>query len=412
MAGWTTVAPGGRAKQVLRFAPRDVLTPDEVAALGRVSNTALNELLDAREAGRPATVEVAPEPAAAPWYSAEADEAPAPAWSYGESGPEDEVVAEAPVPVEVPAPAAAPNPGGGPRYKDRRARSQAYSQEFVAGSTDLWRFAARLDRMVQDQPDLDRQSAFMRLTGWSEADVAGWLDRLPRSAGGPGELPKVTELDEVGRGAYELRGYPFAQGDGTEPYDTGEAYSNHSGKGWAIFVMDDEGRIYAGSHKVGRFHHSSFLAGADVAAAGELKVADGEVRQVTNKSGHYHPGAAESLQFFHELARRGVDLDRVRYTHLAPSSTKAGELDVDLTTARAFVDRLAPPPAAATDTSAHAYGQPAAATDTSAYAYGQPAATPQLPPMYGQRDLEGTSAPDRRGYTVPPRLRTRRYDER
>ncbi len=36
-----------------------------------------------------------------------------------------------------------------------------------------------------------------------------------------------------------------------------------------------------------RFHHSSFLAGAPVKAAGEWLVVDGQVMAITDKTGHY-----------------------------------------------------------------------------------------------------------------------------
>lgn len=81
-------------------------------------------------------------------------------------------------------------------------------------------------------------------------------------------------------------------------FDTAAAGSVQGGMGRAIFVMDESGNIYASlNHEVGQFHHSSFLAGGDVAAAGELEVVNGVVRFVNNQSGHYHP-APESLEQF------------------------------------------------------------------------------------------------------------------
>ena len=42
-------------------------------------------------------------------------------------------------------------------------------------------------------------------------------------------------------------------------------------------------------NKNGEFHHSSFLSGEKVAAAGDIIIKDGVIKQVTNNSGHYTP---------------------------------------------------------------------------------------------------------------------------
>ena len=90
--------------------------------------------------------------------------------------------------------------------------------------------------------------------------------------------------------------------------DTSNMTSKFSGKGFAIYVMSPSGEMYADQHKVGLFHHSSFLAGGDVAAAGEINVVGGKVRRITNKTGHYKAGAEEVWQLLHQFRRRGMDL--------------------------------------------------------------------------------------------------------
>ncbi|CAM1361986.1 hypothetical protein [Tenacibaculum xiamenense] len=58
----------------------------------------------------------------------------------------------------------------------------------------------------------------------------------------------------------------------------------------AIFVMDRDGTIYLSDFYVPRhFHHSSFLAGAPVSAAGEIKVVNGVIKEIDLSSGHYEP---------------------------------------------------------------------------------------------------------------------------
>jgi hypothetical protein len=135
------------------------------------------------------------------------------------------------------------------------------------------------------------------------------------------DKPLVTALKtEAERAVCELHGGgAVTQGDSNEPYDTSALFSKFKGKGWAIYVMDAQGRLFAAQHKVGLFHHSSFLAGGVVAGAGEIKVAGGKVEGITNKSGHYTPTTAEMLQVFAELSNRGVDLGTVGYFHIGPS---------------------------------------------------------------------------------------------
>ncbi|CAL2107904.1 conserved hypothetical protein [Tenacibaculum sp. 190524A02b] len=58
----------------------------------------------------------------------------------------------------------------------------------------------------------------------------------------------------------------------------------------AIFVMDKDGTIYLSNFYQARyFHHSSFLAGASVSAAGEIKVVNGIIKEINLSSGHYEP---------------------------------------------------------------------------------------------------------------------------
>lgn len=58
----------------------------------------------------------------------------------------------------------------------------------------------------------------------------------------------------------------------------------------AIFVMSEEGKIYLSkNYGYGKFHHSSFLSGGPVSAAGEMYIEKGIIKEVTNDSGHYMP---------------------------------------------------------------------------------------------------------------------------
>lgn len=95
--------------------------------------------------------------------------------------------------------------------------------------------------------------------------------------------------------------------DDGRPFDTGRYESPRDGEPSAIFVMDPLGGLYAGpARNSGGFYHSSFLAGDNVAFAGEIIVRGGVIRRITNKSGHYRTPEALFGQLRRVLAAQGV----------------------------------------------------------------------------------------------------------
>ena len=95
--------------------------------------------------------------------------------------------------------------------------------------------------------------------------------------------------------------------------DTTNMESAHGGDNIGIFVMGLDGKIYIGSHEIGIFHHSSFLAGNPVSAAGEIIIKDGIITLITAKSGHYRPTPWDKAieQVFQELTLRGVNTQNI-----------------------------------------------------------------------------------------------------
>ncbi len=109
----------------------------------------------------------------------------------------------------------------------------------------------------------------------------------------------------------ELAQHRLVSHDGKLYDTTGKLFdtSESALKGHAIYVMDDQGNLYASNyHEVGQFHHSSFLGGKPVAGAGHITVKDGEVVMMDNKSGHYTPGKEFADRVKNELIRQGVQL--------------------------------------------------------------------------------------------------------
>lgn len=116
-----------------------------------------------------------------------------------------------------------------------------------------------------------------------------------------GNKTKVKYLDTAeARKEFQLNiGGSITQGG--EAFDTSKMYSKFMGDGFGIYVMGKDGTFYSTSHKIGLFHHSSFLGGGDIAGAGEMKVVGGTLQFITNKSGHYWPGDQELAQTLNEL---------------------------------------------------------------------------------------------------------------
>jgi hypothetical protein len=113
----------------------------------------------------------------------------------------------------------------------------------------------------------------------------------------------------------------------TKPLDTKNMVTHFSGPGFAIYVMSEEGNLHVGSHSVGYRHHSTLLAGSNVAAAGEVQVEKGKLVWISNKSGHYAPSAPHFLQVLHQLQKKGVDLAVVKVKYLAAPPTPAQNFD-------------------------------------------------------------------------------------
>ena len=102
---------------------------------------------------------------------------------------------------------------------------------------------------------------------------------------------------------------------GGKPFDTSKMVTHFSGPNHAIYVMSKEGNFHVSSHAVGHRHHSSLLGGQPVACAGEMKVQEGRLMFLSNKSGHYHPDKRHFFQTLAELRARDVPMTFAIKTH-------------------------------------------------------------------------------------------------
>jgi len=129
----------------------------------------------------------------------------------------------------------------------------------------------------------------------------------------PGDV--VEYLDANARQAYKLhvKGGKLYDSAGNL-FDTSVVKApNRASGGSAIFVMDENGDFYASKTQiVGKFHHSSLLAGAPVAAAGTIEVINGQIRGLSDRSGHYRPANEFTRQAVDSLQRQGVDTSALK----------------------------------------------------------------------------------------------------
>ncbi len=190
------------------------------------------------------------------------------------------------------------------KYTELKARHDHYEGEEVDASHNP---------MIADGRKGVEQ---LRKGGMNDEDIKGHIKRMIPSYTNEdiqtyffdNATPKVAYLDGDERSRYELSVSGGKLKQNGNNFDTGNMFSSGAGAGYSIFVMSPGGQLYANEHKPGLFHHSSFLAGLPTAAAGELQVNKGSLKMVTNKSGHYHPGAPQMYQAMQEFSSRGLSL--------------------------------------------------------------------------------------------------------
>lgn len=142
------------------------------------------------------------------------------------------------------------------------------------------------------------------------------------------ELNATQYQDEAGREQFRVYidgdtlKQPNDEGDlvpfSTENYDT-----NFSGKGWSIFVISTDGKLYANNHRnIEGWFHSAFMGGKPILAAGEQYIRNGKLYGMTPKSGHYQPQATDMINGLNKLSELGLDLSP---TQIMAYALKNGE---------------------------------------------------------------------------------------
>jgi hypothetical protein len=145
-------------------------------------------------------------------------------------------------------------------------------------------------------------------------------------------LRGVKYLDQTSRKDYRVRIAPGVAQYRGKPFSTVQMRTVFSGAGFGIWVMSPKGKMYAGSHVLGEFHHSSFLSGTSVRCGGEIRANNGKFEFLSAKSGHYMPSLEHLAWSIEILLKQGMDLTNTRVA--VWSKTDRG---VRLPTAREFL---------------------------------------------------------------------------
>ena len=122
----------------------------------------------------------------------------------------------------------------------------------------------------------------------------------------------------------ELEGYKLSIINGKIYDANGKPFDTSVSQTWdrqnkAIFVVNEKGEMFASTYqKAGEFHHSSLGQGKPVAMAGEMEVVNGNLKSISNRSGHYKPKPEYLDQTVSHLERRSINFNSVKIDDLEP----------------------------------------------------------------------------------------------
>ena len=207
------------------------------------------------------------------------------------------------------------------KYFLLKERSDDYMNENSDSSQHLFKLFKKTEIEFRNRPteEVDKD---LKGIGWNDKDIADFHADAKTSV----EYLKTEES----RTDYEIQGgSTLTQGNPAIAFDTSQMAASPFGKGHGIYVMSPSGQIYAHSHKVAKFHHSSFLEGLPTAAAGTMKVTQGKLDAISCKTGHYLAGKEQLYQVLMELKERGVSLSGVEAFNHAAKKYDGEEADAE-----------------------------------------------------------------------------------
>ncbi|OWZ22368.1 Calmodulin-binding protein [Phytophthora megakarya] len=153
----------------------------------------------------------------------------------------------------------------------------------------------------------------------AESSFFHWLDHghgkhleLPECTQQELRTTRVEYCDTAQRKEYEIQFVPDGEQVRVQYATSGRMVHTDECSKW-IFVLDVSGRLFLGRKRKGRFHHSSFVSGAPIIAAGKIIIKNGVIIAIEPHSGHYKPALENLLALCSMLATHGVDINDVAF---------------------------------------------------------------------------------------------------
>lgn len=125
-----------------------------------------------------------------------------------------------------------------------------------------------------------------------------YLDRLPYAGGIPaGETVEMLTRPED-REDYQIvkEGNRWVDRSSRQEVDTIDKKIEGEPRGYVIYVANHQGDLFIDNKSGSEMHHSAFLAGGAVLAAGTIMIRQGRIRLLTPYSGHYRPSTVNMYQ--------------------------------------------------------------------------------------------------------------------
>lgn len=227
-------------------------------------------------------------------------------------------------------------PAGANEKEQRKAKAKARLRQFALFMNE--RGHLQQNYYLEHLDPLHRKPEFRQAWLYSpdKKDFFTWLASFESYK--PDEFERIVYLRPDERDRYRL----LFDGDQLCYAGTHEAVQSDT----YLFVMDKIPNLFIASevreiegNKL--FHHSTFLSGEPVLAAGEVTIVDGKITKIANYSGHYQPGLAALLTAYAALYKTGMLSPDVRFAAIGVFVPKGVDIDVNNMTVKQVEELLA-----------------------------------------------------------------------
>lgn len=91
-------------------------------------------------------------------------------------------------------------------------------------------------------------------------------------------------------------------------FDSDSMSFNH-----VLVVIDQKSRIFIlPNEERGVFHHSSLTSGENILFAGSIGIHQGQIRELSDLSGHYRPNTQQTIKVLKHLSQLGLDISNLK----------------------------------------------------------------------------------------------------